>query len=110
MAEPLNQGTTIVLDANGDGRATLGPTFGPPTWHVRSIAVRTSQPGAGSIPLCATYRATEDANGYIDTTYDGSADATDVAFDLVQGTEIIAVWTGGNPGDVATLSVYGTRE
>lgn len=111
MAEqPLNVGTTVVLDASGNGRATLSPSFGPALWHVRSVAVRTSQPGAGSIPQCALYRATEDANGYIDTTYDGSADATDVAFDLAQGTEIIAVWTGGNPGDTATLSVYGTRE
>ncbi|MFC9596256.1 hypothetical protein ACFTUC_41490 [Streptomyces sp. NPDC056944] len=110
MADPLNIGTTTVLDASGNGRAALGPTFGPAVWHVRSVAVRTSQPGAGKIPQCAIYRATEDANGYVDTTYDGSADATDVMFDLVQGTQIIARWTGGNPGDTATLSIYGTRE
>jgi hypothetical protein len=108
--QPLNMGVTTILNGAGNGRLTLGPTFGPSTWHVQTISVRTSQPGAGDIPQCATYRGTEDANGYIDTTYDGSADATDVNFDLTQGTEIIAVWTGGNPGDVATLSVYGTRE
>jgi len=107
---PLNQGTDIVLDSGGNGRATLGPTYGPSTWHVQTISVRTSQPGAGRIPQCATYRGTEDSNGYVDTTYDGSADSTDVNFDITQGVDIIAVWTGGNPGDVATLSVFGTRE
>ncbi|MBW5252042.1 hypothetical protein JGS39_24085 [Streptomyces sp. P01-B04] len=112
MAEqqPLNLGTDVVLDAGGNGRAHIGPTYGPNLWHVQAISVRTSQPGAGLIPQCALYRGTEDANGYVDTTYDGSANSCDVNFDISQGTEIIAVWTGGNPGDVATLSVYGTRE
>lgn len=110
MAEPLNVGVDIVLDANGNGRAAIGPTYGPPTWHVTSIGVRTSSPGQGNIPMCATYRATEDSNGWLDTTYDGSADSNTVTFDITQGTQIIAVWTGGNPGDVATLSVLGTRE
>lgn len=108
--QPLNLGTETVLDASGNGTARLGPRQGPPVWHVQTISVRTSQPGAGSIPYCALYRGTEDSNGYIDLTYDGSADSSDVNFDVMQGTEIIAVWTGGNPGDVATLSVYGTRE
>jgi hypothetical protein len=107
---PLNQGVDVVLNADGDGRAVLGPTYGPSTWHVQTISVRTSQPGQGDIPQCAIYRGTEDSNGYVDTTYDGSADSTDVNFDITQGVQIIAVWTDGNPGDIATLSVYGTRE
>jgi hypothetical protein len=109
-SQPLNLGTDVQLDGSGNGRAHLGPTYGPPTWHVQTISVRTSQPGQGKIPQCALYRGTEDSNGYIDLTYDGSADSTDVNFDITQGVEIIAVWTGGNPGNVATLSVYGTRE
>lgn len=107
---PLNVGVTTVLDASGNGRAVIGPTFGPATWHVVVTSVRTSQPGQGNIPQCVLYRGTEDANGYIDTTYDGSADACDTPYDLVQGSQVIAVWTGGNPGDTATLSVKGEKE
>lgn len=107
---PFDLGVDVVLDAAGNGTARLGPTYGPALWHVQRVSVRTSSPGKGSIPLCALYRGTEDSNGYLDTTYDGSADATDVGFDLAQGTQIIAVWTGGNPGDVATLAIHGTRE
>ena len=111
MAElPLNEGTTVTLDGSGNGRASLGPTFGPALWHVTATSVRTSQPGQGNIPLCAIYRATEDAAGYLDTTYDGSADVCDIAYDLAQGIRVIAVWSGGNPGDIATLGVTGTKE
>lgn len=108
--QPLNQGITVKLDASGNGRAAIGPSFGPAVWHVAVTSVRTSQPGQGNIPQCAIYRGTEDANGYIDLTYDGSADACDIPFDLIQGTQVIAVWSGGNPGDIATLSVTGMRE
>lgn len=108
--QPLNKAVTIVLDASGSGTAKLGPTFGPATWHVLSTQVRTSQPGKGLIPQCALYRGTQDSNGYIDTSYDGSADSCDIPYDLIQGSQAIAVWTGGNPGDVATLAVVGTTE
>lgn len=108
--QPLNKGTTAVLDASGNGTARLGPTYGPAVWHVTNSQVRTSQPGAGKIPLCTLYRGTQDANGYIDTSYDGSADSCDTPYDLVQGSQAIAVWQGGNPGDVATLTLIGTTE
>lgn len=110
MTLPLNEGTTTVLDAAGNGRAELGPTFGPAHWHVTATSVRTSSPGQGSIPLCELYAGTEDASGYIDTSYDGSADSCDIPYDLTQGSKTIAIWTGGNPGDTATLSVTGTKE
>lgn len=110
MTQPLNKSTTIVLDGSGIGRARLGPTFGPATWNVQVTSVRTSQPGQGNIPQCALYRGTEDATGYIDTTYDGSADSCDIPFTLLQGSQAIAVWTGGNAGNVATLTLIGTTE
>lgn len=106
----LNAGVDVKLDASGNGRASIGPAFGPATWHVTATSVRTSQPGQGNIPLCAIYRGTEDSAGYLDTTYDGSADVCDIAYDLTPGINVIAVWTGGNPGDIATLGVTGTKE
>jgi len=106
----FNAGVDITLDGAGNGTARVGPTFGPATWHVTTVAVKTSQPGQGLIPQCALYVGTQDANGYVDTTYDGSANFADIDRDVVQGGQVIAVWTGGNPGNTATLSISGTRE
>lgn len=108
--QPLNKGVDIKLDASGNGTARIGPSFGPSVWHVISTQVRTSQPGKGNIPQCALYRGTQDTAGYLDTSYDGSADSCDIPYDLIQGSQAIAVWTGGNPGDIATLSVIGTTD
>lgn len=110
MAEPFSLGVDITLDGSGAGTARLGPTFGPPLWHVTAISVRTSQPGIGNIPQCSVYRNTIDTNGFIDGTYDGSMNSTDVNFDLAQGGQVIAVWSGGNAGNIASLVVHGTRE
>jgi hypothetical protein len=108
--QPLNKSVDIILGGTGGGTARIGPSFGPPVWHVTNSQVRTSSPGQGNIPLCTLYRGTQDSNGYIDTTYDGSADSCDIPYDLVQGSQAIAVWSGGNPGDVATLTLIGTTE
>ena len=107
---PLNRSTDITLDGSGNGVARIGPSFGPPIWHVTNTQIRTSSPGQGDIPMCVLYRGTQDSQGYVDTTYDGSADSCDIPYDIVQGSQAIAVWTGGNPGDTATLTVIGTTE
>lgn len=108
--QPLHQGATTVLDGAGAGMVTLGPDYGPSTWHVAQVTVRTSQPGVGLIPRCTIYAGTRDAHGLVDATYDGSQDSTDCALQISQGTHLIAEWVGGNPGDIATLTVIGTKE
>lgn len=107
MTIPLNKGASAQLDATGAGRVTLGPTNGPPTWRVTRVAVRTSRPGLRPVPAFALYLDSEDANGLIDQTYDGSADTTDLDVRVFKGSRLIGVWTGGQAGDTATMSVYG---
>lgn len=109
MSEPLRQGATVGLDGSGGGRIRLGPDYGPSPWHITQITVRTSSPGQGSIPQCTVYVDTEDANGLVDATYDGSQDSSVADITLSQGSHLIAVWEDGNPGDVATLSVLGEK-
>jgi hypothetical protein len=106
-AIPLNKGTTITLDATGSGTVTLGPTVGPPRWHVTRVAIRTSRPGLRPVPTFTLYVDSADANGYHDSTYDGSRDGSDVDLRLLKGQQLIGVWAGGQAGDVATMSVYG---
>jgi hypothetical protein len=107
----LNTSAHTVLDASGAGRVELGPDRGAPYWNVTKLVVTTSRPGQAPVPSCAVYVDTEDANGLQDTTYDGSRDATEADIDLQRGQHLIAVWSGGQAGDTATLSVTGwTKE
>lgn len=103
----LNTSARTTLDAAGAGRVELGPDSGPPYWNVTKVVVTTDRPGQAPVPECSVYLDAEDANGLQDSTYDGSRDATDVDIDVQRGQHLIAVWSGGQAGDVATLSVTG---
>ncbi|MFJ2952939.1 hypothetical protein ACIO8H_35805 [Streptomyces sp. NPDC087226] len=108
--QALNTSRPTTLDANGNGRLELGPDKGPPYWNVTKLVVMTDRPGLAPVPQASVYLDTEDANGLIDSTYDGSKDSTDVDIDLQRGQHLIAVWSGGQAGDTATLSVTGWTE
>lgn len=103
----FNTSAHVTLGASGSGRLELGPDNGPPYWNVTKVVVLTSRPGLAPVPQCSVYLDAEDTNGLLDSTYDGSKDATDVDVDVQRGQHLIAVWTGGQAGDVATLSVTG---
>jgi hypothetical protein len=106
----LQAAETAVLDSTGGARVELGPDTGPPYWRVTRVVVRTSRPGQAPVPQLSLYLDSEDATGLLDVTYDGSQDASDVDVELQRGQHLIAVWSGGQEGDEATLSVTGTKE
>jgi len=110
LRKGLNISERVTLDASGAGRLELGPDTGPPYWNVVKLVVKTTRPGQAPIPECTVYLDTEDDNGLQDLTYDGSRDASDVDIDVQRGQHLIAVWTGGQAGDVATLSVSGWKD
>ncbi len=105
--QALNTSARVTLDASGDGRLELGPDQGPPYWNVTKLVVMTDRPGLAPVPQASVYLDAEDSNGLVDSTYDGSKDSTDVDIDLQRGQHLIAVWSGGQAGDTATLSVTG---
>lgn len=108
--QALNTSARVTLGPDGSGRLELGPGSGPPYWNVTKMVVLTDRPGEAPVPQCSVYLDSEDANGLLDSTYDGSKDATEVDIDVQRGQHLIAVWTGGQAGDTATLSVSGWRE
>lgn len=108
--QTLNASDDTTLDANGQGRVELGPDTGPPYWNVTKYVVTTNRPGLAPVPQCSVYVDSEDSRGLQDTTYDGSKDASEADIDLQRGQHLIAVWTGGQAGDKATLSVTGWTE
>lgn len=108
----LNVGLSTTLNASGTGRVALGPqnTPGTQSWNVTGILVKTSRPGIAPIPACDVYLDNEgDPNSLVAVMYDGSRNQGGGQQKLVQGQRLIAVWTGGQSGDIATLVLSGTR-
>lgn len=108
--QQLNTSARVTLGAGGSGRLELGPDTGAPYWSLTRWLVKTTRPGQAPVPQCSIYLDSEDDNGLQDVTYDGSRDASDVDVELQRGQHLIAVWTGGQAGDVATLSVTGWKD
>lgn len=110
MSQQLNASARSVVGGDGRARVELGPDSGPPYWTVTKVVVGTSRPGKAPVPTLDLYLDTEDSNGWQDTTYDGSRDASDVDIDIQRGQHLIAIWSGGEPGDIVTLSVSGRKD
>ena len=106
---PLVIGGSVTLDATGGGRVSLGPDQGPPNWEVTSLVTQTNRPGLAPIPRVQLYLDAVDPTNSLGLRYDGSYGQATGSQDLTRGQHIIAVWSGGQAGDVATLTLNGER-
>jgi hypothetical protein len=101
---------SVTLGATG-GQLSVGPdsSAGPANWLVTGVIVKTTRPGVAPIPAVDIYRDTADASNLIGTHYDGSRGSGSCEELITRGQRILAVWTGGQAGDVATLIVSGQK-
>lgn len=98
--------TSTVLDSNGDGSVTLGPTATSQVWTLSVIGVR-----------CATNMQESICQIYLNnvlvgtTTWGSTGDAdTDISYTLRPGQVIEAVWTGADANTTAYLSFVASYE
>jgi hypothetical protein len=105
----LNTSASVVLDANGDGTASCGPQLPGTSWQPTSIAVSVST--NASEAQCNIYLGlSAEAGSLLGATSTGSTgDSDDCSQTVWPGQLLIAVWTGGDPRAVATMSVFGTK-
>lgn len=109
---PLAVSGSVTLDATGSGTVTLGPSSGgPQTWEISGVVLQTSRPGQAPIPRAQVYVDDESPGSSRGLTYDGSFANGVVTGALVitRGQEVLAVWTGGQAGDIATMTVNGVK-
>jgi hypothetical protein len=107
----LNQQATVTLDGSGNGTASVGPIGARETWepslvHV-SVATNTAE------AQCSTYAGDGvRPSTFLDTTPSGSTgdSSSHLGVKVVCGHKVWAVWTGGDPGSVATMLITGTKE
>jgi hypothetical protein len=104
---PLNDFGSAIVNGSGAAVVSLGPRIGQ-RWVVTAAAVSTST--AVAVPQANIYigNAAEPAN-LVDGTFTGNLDSTSktAGFIITSGQNVIAVWSGADPGAVATLSIIG---
>jgi len=110
VADPVNltAGVSGTL-TNGSGQLQIGPDSGPANWRVTSVIVQTNRPYQAPIPRVQLYLDTVDPTNSIGLGPDGSFGQFTGDQMLSRGQHIIAVWSGGQAGDAASLTVNGEK-
>lgn len=107
----LNTAASVVLNATGSGTVELGPaTQGPPYWSLDTVLLTTNRPGQAPVPRAMVYLDVVSPGNLQGITYDASfGQASADGLKLGRGQKLIAVFSGGQVGDVASLTVVGTK-
>lgn len=108
--QPLNLAGQVKLNGAGNGTVSLGPNVGQ-RWTISVASILIPNPTL--FPRCELYMgALATPEFFVDGTYTGNLNASDAVagMKLSNGQKIFAVWTGGDPGATATLSIIGIQE
>jgi hypothetical protein len=108
----LNEAASVTLNASGTGTVTLGPNSsqGPATWHITGVILQTSRPGVAPIPRAQVWLDQQIPASSQGLSYDGSFAQGATNLTIVRGQNLICTWTSGQSGDVASMTVTGTKE
>lgn len=94
---------TVRLDANGEGQAEVFPSG--EVWEVTTTTV--SSTSTVKKPQANIYLNGQSIATYVQGTFTGTGDTSDIPMTVQPGGVIYATWTGGDPGATATLRVAG---
>jgi hypothetical protein len=110
-ALPLSEAGFVTLNGSGAGTARVGPTAHGVVWKPSRVAIKTSS--ATLSPVCQLFVGNAaTSENFIDGTFTGQQNATDavVGQELRLGMYVWAVWTGGDAGAQATVTVTGSKD
>lgn len=107
---PLTAKANTTLDGNGNGTANVGPLSPGEQWSNLTASVRASTNTDEAI--CSVYAGAGATPGYFSgaTTWGSTGDSTTNLPTVQVGGNIWAVWTGGDAGATAYLTVTGTKQ
>jgi hypothetical protein len=109
---PLSEFVTITLDGSGNGTAQLGPRAHGLVWKPTVASIKMTGDIPADLATVFVYAGgTVNDGNFVDSTYDvNSASSGNIAGQQLQlGQYVFAVWSGGNPGASATLTLNGTK-
>jgi hypothetical protein len=107
---PLSALVQVTLDASGNGTASVGPTGSGEVWSQITVAVHCAT--NTSEATCRIYAGSDASPRYFSdgTTWGSTGDSsTNLPPTLPVGQKISAVWSGGDSGTTAYMSLSGIR-
>jgi len=108
----LNETALVVLNGSGAGSAQLGPLTAREVWYPDTASVKVNNNPTNEAQ-CQIYKGlTATQDNFRDGTFSGSSgDASGkVTGKQSKGEYIFAVWSGGDAGQTAYLTVTGEKE
>lgn len=107
----LYDNRNVTLDGNGDGTIIFFPQSARERWLMTFINIScTSDVGSTLVPTMTMYRSAPVPAYRIGGSYNGLGDTNSTDQILLSMNELLyMVWTGGDPGAVATARIEGSR-
>jgi hypothetical protein len=109
LTVPLQTSVSVVLSGTGAGSVTIGPQTPGIVWYPSGTAVTVTPVSTTVISQFSLYNGNAGAANFIGGTYTGDNNSNGITgITMYTGAFLTGVWTGGNPGARATLTVIGT--
>lgn len=106
MSIPVYQSATGTFDANGRATVSIGPTVYGARWNVTRLVVSTTSTAETQLRV---YRGSEQASRLVDSTYTANQNTSETDVTLGTLETLLFVWTGGDPGAIATAVIEGDQ-
>lgn len=99
-----------VIAAGGAGVVSVGPSGVGTRWYPQQVTIATAT-GPTDPSTAVFYLGAVASSQIVGTSSAGGGDTLGLAVPMMQpGDLLIAVWTGANPGDWASVTVIGDQE
>jgi hypothetical protein len=104
----LNTGVSVKLSAAGAGTAYIGPSIPGLVWTVTQVSCFTSTNVTGTTQFQFYFPSVAPIY-FQGGSFTGNQDTdTDISLTIYPGQQLIGVWSGGDSGATATMSILGT--
>ena len=104
----LNTFGQVRLNAQGNGTVTLGPNIPGVVWNIATKATVTTSVVNSTTLL--VYAGSALAGNFAGGSNSAELDSDDVSITLYTGMVVTGVYSGGDSGALATLSLYGSTK
>lgn len=110
ISVPLSVSGSVVLSGAGAGQVQLGPVLAGTTWTPGNVAVLVAPTSQTVVSQFYLYRGNAQAANFIGGSYTGDVNSSGITVpDMHPGDVLTGVWTGGNPGATATMTITGSQ-
>jgi hypothetical protein len=110
MQVPLSVSGSVILDGSGKGQVQLGPVLAGVSWSPSNAGIVVTPVSLTVVSTFKLYNGAPQDQNFIGGTYTGDSNSSAVSVpDMHPGSVLTGVWSGGNPGARATLTITGTQ-